>query len=93
MSCHIIYVSQVEERLRFYEEGVAPRKNLDVMHEVMGSLKAADGGAAAAEAADAGGRQRVVVAVVAGGVFHASGLCCWWWCWWLGGWVRGCASC
>ena len=22
---------QVEERLRFYEEGVAPRKNLDVM--------------------------------------------------------------
>lgn len=34
---------QVEERLRFYEEGVAPRKNLDVMHEVLGSLKAAGG--------------------------------------------------
>ncbi len=29
---------QVEERLRFYEEGVAPRKNADVMHEVMTSL-------------------------------------------------------
>ena len=26
---------QVEERLRFYDEGVAPRKNLDVMHEAM----------------------------------------------------------
>lgn len=33
----------MEERLRFYEEGVAPRKNLDVMHEVLGSLKAAEG--------------------------------------------------
>ena len=32
---------QVEERLRFYEEGVAPRKNLDVM-------KASPAGAAAA---------------------------------------------
>jgi len=29
---------QVEERLRFYEDGVAPRKNLDVMHEVLGAL-------------------------------------------------------
>lgn len=29
---------QVEERLRFYDEGVAPRKNLDVMHEVMEEL-------------------------------------------------------
>lgn len=26
---------QVEERLRFYSDGTAPRKNMDVMHEVM----------------------------------------------------------
>jgi nucleolar protein 56 len=40
---------QVEERLRFYEDGVAPRKNLDVMKEVIGALGDAgtegDGGA------------------------------------------------
>lgn len=41
---------QVEERLRFYEEGVAPRKNLDVMHEVLEGLGAASGGKAAAAA-------------------------------------------
>ena len=37
---------QVEERLRFYEDGVAPRKNLDVMQEVLGALGDAgdDGG-------------------------------------------------
>jgi len=29
---------QVEERLRFYADGTAPRKNLDVMHEVMEAL-------------------------------------------------------
>ena len=29
---------QVEERLRFYEDGVAPRKNIDVMQEVLGAL-------------------------------------------------------
>jgi len=29
---------QVEERLRFYEDGVPPRKNLDVMKEVIGTL-------------------------------------------------------
>jgi nucleolar protein 56 len=33
---------QVEERLRFYEEGVAPRKNADVMHEVVASLGGAE---------------------------------------------------
>lgn len=37
---------QVEERLRFYEEGVAPRKNADVMHEVVTAL---GGGSAAAD--------------------------------------------
>jgi len=31
---------QVEERLRFYETGAAPRKNVDVMEEVAKSLKA-----------------------------------------------------
>eukprot|EP00879_Flechtneria_rotunda_P015258 GHRR01015949.1.p1 GENE.GHRR01015949.1~~GHRR01015949.1.p1 ORF type:complete len:332 (+),score=134.15 GHRR01015949.1:1244-2239(+) len=31
---------QVEERLRFYEEGVAPRKNLAVMQEAMEKFKA-----------------------------------------------------
>lgn len=35
---------QVEERLRFYEEGIAPRKNADVMHEVMTSLGEAGAG-------------------------------------------------
>ncbi|PNH04026.1 Nucleolar protein 56, partial [Tetrabaena socialis] len=30
---------QVEERLRFYEEGVAPRKNASVMEEAMASVK------------------------------------------------------
>ncbi|KAL4451524.1 hypothetical protein ABPG75_007186 [Micractinium tetrahymenae] len=34
---------QVEERLRFYEEGVAPRKNLDVMQEVIATLGDAAG--------------------------------------------------
>jgi len=34
---------QVEERLKFYETGAAPRKNLDVMQEVARELKAADG--------------------------------------------------
>lgn len=43
---------QVEERLRFYEEGVAPRKNLDVMHEVMGTLEGV-GPATAEKAEDA----------------------------------------
>ena len=53
---HALLVPQVEERLRFYEEGVAPRKNLDVMHEVLGSLKAKEGDEAAAAAPDAGRR-------------------------------------
>jgi hypothetical protein len=35
---------QVEERLRFYEEGVAPRKNLSVMQEAMKGLAADLGG-------------------------------------------------
>jgi len=35
---------QVEERLRFYEEGVAPRKNLSVMQEAIAKLKE-EGGA------------------------------------------------
>lgn len=39
---------QVEERLRFYESGVTPRKNLDVMREA--AKKIAEKAAAAAEA-------------------------------------------
>ena len=31
---------QVEERLKFYETGAAPRKNIDVMEEVARHLKA-----------------------------------------------------
>ena len=31
--------AQVEERLRFYEEGVAPRKNTDVMKDAISKLK------------------------------------------------------
>ena len=34
---------QVEERLRFYDTGVAPRKNVDVMAEVSAKLDAAGG--------------------------------------------------
>ena len=30
---------QVEERLEFYDKGVAPRKNVDVMKEVMENLE------------------------------------------------------
>ena len=33
---------QVEERLKFYETGAAPRRNLDVMEEVAKELRAAD---------------------------------------------------
>ena len=33
---------QVEERLKFYETGAAPRKNLDVMQEVAKELRATD---------------------------------------------------
>ena len=41
---------QVEERLRFYEEGVAPKKNADAMAEVIAALgdAAGDGGAGGA---------------------------------------------
>eukprot|EP00195_Chlamydomonas_chlamydogama_P010551 CAMPEP_0202900590 /NCGR_PEP_ID=MMETSP1392-20130828/11922_1 /ASSEMBLY_ACC=CAM_ASM_000868 /TAXON_ID=225041 /ORGANISM="Chlamydomonas chlamydogama, Strain SAG 11-48b" /LENGTH=495 /DNA_ID=CAMNT_0049587007 /DNA_START=183 /DNA_END=1670 /DNA_ORIENTATION=- len=39
---------QVEERLRFYEEGVAPRKNVDVMAEALAKLKDSGEGEAAA---------------------------------------------
>ena len=34
---------QVEERLKFYETGAAPRRNIDVMEEVSKELKAAAG--------------------------------------------------
>jgi RNA processing factor Prp31 len=34
---------QVEERLRFYETGETPRKNIDVMHKVMESMDGEDG--------------------------------------------------
>jgi nucleolar protein 56 len=34
---------QVEERLKFYETGAAPRRNVDVMEEVAKQLKAANG--------------------------------------------------
>lgn len=34
---------QVEERLKFYETGAAPRRNIDVMEEVSRELKAAEG--------------------------------------------------
>ena len=53
---------QVEERLRFYEEGVAPRKNLEVMKEVLGGLKASDalddGEGIPAAAAENGGKKK-----------------------------------
>merc|ERR1719424_2344747 len=37
---------QVEERLKFYDTGEAPKKNIDVMREVMNELAAEVGGAA-----------------------------------------------
>jgi hypothetical protein len=40
---------QVEERLRFYEEGVAPRKNASVMAEAMAQFKSDQGPAAEEE--------------------------------------------
>ncbi|KAF3606520.1 hypothetical protein DY000_02050783 [Brassica cretica] len=39
---------QVEERLEFYDKGVAPRKNVDVMKEVLESLEKKDEGEAIA---------------------------------------------
>ncbi|CAH2053871.1 unnamed protein product [Thlaspi arvense] len=39
---------QVEERLDFYDKGVAPRKNVDVMKEVLDSLEKKDEGEAKA---------------------------------------------
>lgn len=57
--------AQVEERLRFYEEGVAPRKNASVMEEAMASVKTqladedkADGGKKKKKVRGAGGRGR-----------------------------------
>lgn len=35
---------QVEERLKFYETGAAPRKNIDIMEEIRKNLDAANGG-------------------------------------------------
>lgn len=40
---------QVEERLKFYETGAAPRKNIDVMEEVARHLKAGDDAEAEAD--------------------------------------------
>lgn len=45
---------QVEERLRFYEEGVAPKKNVDAMRAAIDSLK----GDAAPEAEAEGGKKK-----------------------------------
>ena len=42
-----VFSPQVEERLRFYDTGEAPRKNLDVMREVIEELRAESGGAPA----------------------------------------------
>ncbi len=44
---------QVEERLRFYEEGVAPRKNIDMMQEALSKVK----GQLSTEAAAATGKK------------------------------------
>ena len=40
---------QVEERLAFFETGVTPRKNLDVMKEAIGELEQMETSAVAAE--------------------------------------------
>ncbi|KAG7581721.1 Nop domain superfamily [Arabidopsis suecica] len=43
---------QVEERLDFYDKGVAPRKNVDVMKEVMENLEKKDEGEKTVEASE-----------------------------------------
>ena len=52
---------QVEERLRFYDSGEAPRKNVDVMQEAMAEVRAeleASGHGAAGEEAKAGKKRK-----------------------------------
>jgi nucleolar protein 56 len=44
---------QVEERLKFYETGAAPRKNLDVMQEAMKEVQAKGGDASDGDDSDA----------------------------------------
>jgi nucleolar protein 56 len=46
---------QVEERLRFYESGDAPRRNIDVMHGVFEELAAEEAAEAGAAAGADGG--------------------------------------
>jgi hypothetical protein len=43
---------QVEERLRFYDTGETPRKNLDVMKEVMAEISSDEEAAGGGEAAE-----------------------------------------
>ncbi|XP_010465064.1 PREDICTED: nucleolar protein 56-like [Camelina sativa] len=43
---------QVEERLEFYDKGVAPRKNVDVMKEVLENLEKKDEGEATVEVSE-----------------------------------------
>ncbi|KAK9804044.1 hypothetical protein WJX73_007724 [Symbiochloris irregularis] len=50
--------NQVEERLRFYDEGVAPSKNADAMQAVMAALPGTVVAAAAADAAGAPKKKR-----------------------------------
>ena len=50
---------QVEERLRFYEEGVAPRKNVDVMLEAMAKVKDQLAGEAAGGGGDGADKKKV----------------------------------
>jgi nucleolar protein 56 len=46
---------QVEERLRFYDSGEAPRKNIDVMKEVMDEIRAEEAAAGGGKKAKKGG--------------------------------------
>ena len=48
---------QVEERLRFYEDGVAPRKNIDMMGEALAKVKE-QLGAEGKEAAPSGKKEK-----------------------------------
>jgi hypothetical protein len=62
---------QVEERLRFYEEGVAPRKNLDMMAEALAKVKEQLGG----EAKEDGGKKKDKKDKGRGGVCWAGAVC------------------
>jgi nucleolar protein 56 len=56
---------QVEERLRFYESGTAPRKNIDVMKEAMREAADEAGGVDAVDVSESDAEEVAIVAAAA----------------------------